>query len=84
MPNEQARPPLPPFTRESAIEKVRLAEDAWNTREPKKKSRSPTRWTPNGVTAPSLHQSRRSRGFPNSQVEEGAGLPSDQRALGVH
>ncbi|MFP3409014.1 DUF1348 family protein, partial [Pseudomonas sp. SIMBA_065] len=36
MPNEQARPPLPPFTRESAIEKVRLAEDAWNTREPEK------------------------------------------------
>jgi uncharacterized protein len=27
------RPPLPPFTLESAIEKVRLAEDAWNTRE---------------------------------------------------
>jgi nuclear transport factor 2 (NTF2) superfamily protein len=27
------RPPLPPFTRESAIQKVRLAEDAWNTRE---------------------------------------------------
>jgi hypothetical protein len=29
-----ARPPLPPFTRESAAQKVRLAEDAWNTREP--------------------------------------------------
>ena len=28
------RPPLPPFTRESAIQKVRLAEDAWNTRDP--------------------------------------------------
>jgi uncharacterized protein len=30
------RPPLPPFTRESAIQKVRLAEDAWNTRDPEK------------------------------------------------
>jgi uncharacterized protein len=30
------RPPLPPFTRDTAIEKVRLAEDAWNTREPEK------------------------------------------------
>ena len=30
------RPPLPPFTRESASEKVRLAENAWNTREPGK------------------------------------------------
>jgi nuclear transport factor 2 (NTF2) superfamily protein len=28
------RPPLPPFTRESAIHKVRLAEDGWNTRDP--------------------------------------------------
>jgi nuclear transport factor 2 (NTF2) superfamily protein len=28
------RPPLPPFTRDSAIEKVRLAEDAWNSRDP--------------------------------------------------
>ena len=29
-----SRPPLPPFTRQSAAEKVRLAEDAWNSREP--------------------------------------------------
>ena len=29
-----ARPPLPPFTRESALEKVRLAEDGWNSRDP--------------------------------------------------
>jgi len=29
----KTRPPLPPFTRESAIQKVRLAEDAWNTRD---------------------------------------------------
>jgi nuclear transport factor 2 (NTF2) superfamily protein len=29
-----ARPPLPPFTPESAREKVRLAEDAWNSRDP--------------------------------------------------
>jgi nuclear transport factor 2 (NTF2) superfamily protein len=27
-----SRPPLPPFTRETAIEKVRLAEDGWNSR----------------------------------------------------
>ena len=29
-----SRPPLPPFTPETAIQKVRAAEDAWNTREP--------------------------------------------------
>ncbi|MFF5139887.1 DUF1348 family protein [Streptomyces sp. NPDC013157] len=28
------RPPLPPFTRESAVQKVQAAEDAWNTRDP--------------------------------------------------
>jgi len=30
----EPRPPLPPFTRETAVEKVRKAEDAWNTRDP--------------------------------------------------
>jgi nuclear transport factor 2 (NTF2) superfamily protein len=30
----EQRPPLPPFTRDTAIEKVRLAEDGWNTRDP--------------------------------------------------
>lgn len=31
-----ARPPLPPFTRESAIKKIRAAEDAWNSRDPQR------------------------------------------------
>lgn len=30
------RPPVPPFTRETATEKVRLAEDGWNSRDPEK------------------------------------------------
>jgi nuclear transport factor 2 (NTF2) superfamily protein len=34
MTDKQARPPLPPFTRETAIQKVRLAEDGWNSRDP--------------------------------------------------
>lgn len=29
-----SRPPLPPFTLETATQKVRMAEDAWNTRDP--------------------------------------------------
>ncbi len=33
---EELRPPVPPFTRESAAEKVRKAEDAWNGRDPQK------------------------------------------------
>lgn len=31
---EQARPPLPPFDEITAAQKARLAEDAWNTRDP--------------------------------------------------
>ena len=30
----EARPPLPPFTRETALEKVQKAEDAWNSLDP--------------------------------------------------
>jgi nuclear transport factor 2 (NTF2) superfamily protein len=34
--SSQPRPPLPPFTRETAIQKVRMAEDAWNGRDPQR------------------------------------------------
>lgn len=34
----QTRPPLPPFTLETARQKVRAAEDAWNTRDPERVS----------------------------------------------
>lgn len=33
-----SRPPLPPFTRETAAQKVRMAEDAWNSRDPERVS----------------------------------------------
>ncbi|MGD1878899.1 MAG: DUF1348 family protein [Kiloniellaceae bacterium] len=32
------KPPLPPFTEETAIQKVRMAEDAWNSRDPERVS----------------------------------------------
>lgn len=32
------RPPLPPFTYETAVQKIRLAEDAWNSRDPERVS----------------------------------------------
>lgn len=34
--SNESRPPFPPFTRETAIQKVRGAEDGWNTREPER------------------------------------------------
>ncbi|WP_374352818.1 DUF1348 family protein [Chitinimonas sp.] len=36
--SQQTRPPLPPFNRETAIQKVRAAEDGWNNRDPEKVS----------------------------------------------
>ena len=30
------RPPFPPFTRETALQKIRAAEDAWNSRDPER------------------------------------------------
>lgn len=44
---KENRPPLPPFTRDSAVMKVRMAEDAWNSRDPHKVAQAYTadsRW----------------------------------------
>lgn len=46
-------PPLPSFTRKSAIKKVRLAEDGWNSRDAEK-SRLLISWIPGGVIAQNL------------------------------
>ncbi len=43
MSNEEIRMPVPPFTREAAIVKIRLAEDAWNTRNPENIARAYTK-----------------------------------------
>ena len=34
--DSSTRPPFPPFTSETASQKVRMAEDAWNTRDPER------------------------------------------------
>ena len=36
--NQEIRPPVPPFDEETARQKVKAAEDAWNTRDPEKVS----------------------------------------------
>jgi uncharacterized protein len=43
---EEARPPLPPFDEDTAIRKVQAAEDAWNTRDPRRVSLA---YTPDSV-----------------------------------
>ena len=64
-------PPLPPFTHESAVLKVRLAEDAWNSRDPESVALA---YTPNSRW--------RNRFYP--QMGKRNRLPTDQRALGFH
>jgi len=39
---ENQRPPLPPFTMETALKKVQAAEDAWNSKDPERVSMSYT------------------------------------------
>ena len=41
--NQNGRPPFPPFTFETASQKVRMAEDAWNTCDPERVSLAYTR-----------------------------------------
>jgi nuclear transport factor 2 (NTF2) superfamily protein len=36
MSHPETRPPLPPFNRDSAVQKVRMAEDGWNSRDPER------------------------------------------------
>jgi uncharacterized protein len=40
----EQRPPLPPFTEETAIQKIQMAEDAWNSKDPERVSKA---YTPN-------------------------------------
>ncbi len=42
MDTEEQRPPLPPFTLETALQKVQLAEDAWNSKDPVRVSKAYT------------------------------------------
>jgi nuclear transport factor 2 (NTF2) superfamily protein len=44
--NPNSRPPFPPYTRETAVQKVRLAEDGWNSRDPERVSLA---YTPDSV-----------------------------------
>ena len=57
------RPPLPPFTRESAIEKVRLAEDGWNSRDPHRVSLAYTLDTQWRNRAEFAHNREEAKGF---------------------
>ena len=68
------RPPLPPFNAETALQKVRLAEDLWNTRNP---AQVVLAYTPDGQLAKSrrvLSRSRANASFFNPQMGARTGL----------
>lgn len=69
----EIRPPLPPFTLETAIEKVRFAEDGWNSRDAAK-----------GAFAYSLDTKWRNRAeFANNRAEAQAFLERKWKATSM-
>ena len=78
-----SRPPLPPFTRETAAQKARMAEDAWNSRDPERVALAYTedsRWRNRSEVFQGRAGDRR---LPHPQMGEGARLSPDQGSLGV-
>jgi nuclear transport factor 2 (NTF2) superfamily protein len=55
-----ARPPLPPFTEATAIQKIRMAEDAWNTRDPERVAGAYTGTAAGAIAPSSSRDARRS------------------------
>ena len=63
-----SRPPLPPFTRETAAQKARMAEDAWNSRDPERVALAYTRGQPLAQPLGILRRPRRHRRVSDPQM----------------
>ena len=78
-----SRPPLPPFTAETAAQKARMAEDAWNSRDPARVALAYTvdsRWR----NRSEFIQGRAAiEAFLTRQVAARARLPADQGSVGL-
>jgi nuclear transport factor 2 (NTF2) superfamily protein len=59
----ETRPPLPPFTKETATQKVRMAENGWNSRNPIKDLRLIPRIVAGAIGRNSSKDGRQSRLF---------------------
>ena len=80
----QTRPPLPPFTSDSALQKVRLAEDGWNSRDAAKVVTAytlDTEWR-NRVTF--VTNRKEAEAFLKAKMDTRTRLPPDQRTLGLY
>ena len=79
---EEIRHPLPPFTMETALQKVQLAEDAWNTRDPEKVSLAYTLNTEWRNRVEFINGRKEVVAFLEQEMEEGIRLPSQKGTLG--
>ena len=78
-----SRPPLPPFTAETAAQKARLAEDAWNTRDPARVALAYTQDSRWRNRAEFIQGREAIEAFLTPQMEPRARLPPDQGSLGL-
>lgn len=79
---EQQKLPLPPFTKASAIEKIRLAEDGWNSRNPAKVALAyslDTRWRNRDTFVQGRQQAEASQ----PKVGQRIGVSAHQRVVGL-
>ena len=77
------RPPLPPFTRETAVRKYTWPRTP-GTRGRRSGWRLPIPRTAVGAIAPTYSGAAHHHRFPSTEMGARAGLPAHQRALGVH
>jgi len=82
------RPPLPPFTEETACQKVQAAEDAWNTRDPERvagaavRRLSGQRWSAVGAS-PGSSTFRVQGWFPSGTAGRAGAGSQDPKACGA-
>ena len=76
------RPPLPPFTLDSAIQKVRAAEDAWNSCDPERVSLAYS--VRQSLAKPQRvpRRARRDRRLPDAEVGRGSSTTGSSRNCG--
>ncbi len=78
------RPPLPPFDEASALQKVRMAEDAWNSQDPEKVSLA---YTPDSVwrNRSEFISGRDSMvNFFAAEMVQGTGISPGKRTVGLY
>ena len=77
----ETKPPLPPFTLETAKAKVQAAEDAWNTRDPARVALAYTEDSEWRNRAEFFSGRERDQSVSHPQMGQGTRLPPQKRAL---